>query len=262
MNPINLNFIQDDIFAYLQSDPFFANIFLYELKPANLQSQVNKALAGLQMTNGKSGAAVEIGKPWMVNPLPNAPGPRCEISARFIIKTQPTINLGPNGTGIATEQISLHLVQALLEWGAEGSQSGSWFCSNNFDAPAQFGQDAPFEGRIVDMRAMFAATPLVRTTTPSISGGGGSGNAVITVPTPDTVTAAIIFTTDGTCPGFIQGQSPVLAPGGYPIYPNAFLGTTQSYAGPFAAPVGTVIRAMALTPGKLPSIVNYSLVTS
>jgi hypothetical protein len=244
---VNFDTLQEDVLAYFSSDPFFANVFLFAVKPGNIQSQVNQALSGLKAIGGKSGASIEIGKPFLTDPMADSPGPVAFVEMRFLVKTQPTINLGQSGTGIPTEQISAHVIQALLEWGAEGSVSGSFFPSSDFDSPADFGEGVPFEGRLVKMRAKIVFTPLPRTQTPILTGSASS--VTITVAAPDAA-APVLYTTDGTAPGYVQGTANPA-------------GTSTIYTVPFAVASGTVVRAIAIGAGagELPSIINYSVVT-
>lgn len=242
---INYDTNQADLVLYLQNCALFVNTFIFAVKEGNIQSEVNKALSGLKSINGKSGSSIEVGKPFLVDSMTEAPGPTAVIENRFLVKTQPTINLGPNGSGLPTEQLSAGLIQALLEWGSEGSQAGSFVPSGNFDSPAHFGESSPFEGRLVVMRCKIAFTPLPRTITPVLA--GDTSAVSIAVAAPDAA-APVLFTIDGTMPGFSQGTANPA-------------GTSVLYTAPFAVPSGAVVRAMAIAPGKLPSIVNYSTIT-
>lgn len=243
---VNYESMQADVLAYLASDFFLSNVYLFASKPADLRSEAAKSMSGLKVVNGKSGAAIEIGKPFLVDIEEEAPGPTGFIEMRFLVKTYPTINNGFAGTGLVAEAISLHLIQALLEWAAAGSQSGSFIPSPNCDTPAVGDKSDPWEGRYVVMRAKVAATPLLRTVAPEISEAPAL-TANISVGGPDAA-APILYTIDGSAPGYIQGTTNPA-------------GTSALYVAPFAVASGTVIRCMALAPGKLPSVMNMSTIT-
>ena len=237
-----------DIATYLASIPYFAAVEMHIFQPANLSAQVKKALAALKPANGKSGMSIEISKPFLVNPNPESSGPEAFIEMRFLIKMQPTLNFGANGTGLKIEDVDLNLVQSLMDWAPSGSASGPFFPPQNFSSPASAGPDDPFDRRLVVMRAKVLFEPLIHTGTPACSGGGGDGDVTITVAAPDNA-APILYTTDGTAPGYIQGTTDPA-------------GSSTLYAAPFAAEVGTLIRAVAIAPGKLPSVITYDPVTS
>lgn len=245
MNLVSYANLQADALAYLSSIAPLYQVFLFASKPADIASDVAKALSGLKATNGASGAAIEIGKPFLAEIDPDSPGPTGFVELRFLVKTFPTINNGARGTKLIAEEISLLLIQSLLEWGAEGSQAGSFIPAANCDTPAFGAKEDPWEGRYVVMRAKFSATPLLRTVTPVLT--GDTSAVTIAVAAPDAA-AGIYYTLDGTCPGVAQGT------------PNPG-GTSIVYTAPFPVASGTVVRSMAIAASKLPSIVNYSTVT-
>jgi hypothetical protein len=243
---VNYNTLQADVLAYLCSDSFFANVFLYAGKPNDPAAQVANALSGLKATNGKCGASIEISKPFLVDPMPNAPGPTAVIEMRFIVKVNPLVNNGQAGTKLTAEMIDSHLIQSLLEWGAEGSQSGSFYCPGNFSSPAHFPDDAGLEGRLVVMHAKISFTPLARTAAPLLSENPAL-TCVITNQDADGATV-LLYTTDGSMPGYKQGTTTAA-------------GTAQIYAAPFAVASGTTIRAIAISSTKLPSICQQCTIT-
>lgn len=239
--------IQDDVVAYLTTDPFFAHVFIFSVKPRSLATQVSQALSGHKLTNGKAGASIEVGKPFLVDPDPNSPGPNAFIEMRFLVKVQPTINDGANGTKLSAEAIDAHLIQSLMGWASEGAQSGPFFPPADVSTPAHFGDDVAFEGRLVKMRAGITFTPLQRTATPQLTETGPLQIA-IACGSPDAA-AVILYTTDGSTPGYQQGKT-------------VPAGTTKSYAAPFNVADGTIVRAIAIADGKLPSDINYSIINA
>src|SRR5271157_2653003 len=103
--------VQPDVYYKLLSEPYFQNIAIFKVREKRLDTEVNKALAGLAGRNGKGGATIEVLMPTLKGALNNTPGPVCTLEQRFIVKAQETVNNGARGTGLSLEQIAVNLAQ-------------------------------------------------------------------------------------------------------------------------------------------------------
>jgi len=199
--------VQPDVYNKLLSEAYFANIAIFMIREKRLDTEVNRALSGLQGRNGKGGAAIEVLMPTLKTALPDTAGPVCVLEQRLIVKEQPTVNLGTNGTGLSCDQLFFL-----------GGPMQGFYAAPSFYKYIDTGSGKPFVAIQVSLNATFVLTSLQRTVAPAAAAqtvtltdqqsGGGS---------------AIYYTTDGSFPG-----------GGNP---NAI-----QYTMPFTVASGAIVR--------------------
>jgi hypothetical protein len=214
--------VQPDVYNKLLSEAYFANIAVFAIREKRLDTEVNRALSGLQGRNGKGGATIEVLMPTLKTALPDSAGPVCILEQRFVVKEQPTVNLGANGTGLTCEQIAVNLAQTFQLFFLGGPMQG-FYAAPSFYKYIEEGSDKPFVAIQVVLNATFVLTTLQRTLAP------GAEAAAQTVALTDEQPgggSAIYYTTDGSFPG--SGN------------PNAIRYTT-----PFTVASGTTVRTAA-----------------
>jgi hypothetical protein len=229
--------VQPDVYYKLLTEPWFGNIAIFKVREKRLDTEVNRALAGLAGRNGMGGASIEVLMPTLKSALPDTAGPVCTLEQKFIVKEQPTVNQGAHGTGLSVEQIAVNLAQTFQLFFLGGPMQG-FYAAPTFYEYISTAADVPFIPLAVTLRATFALTALTRTLVPAASAvaetvtltdqqpGGGS---------------ALYYTTDGSFPG--SGN------------PNAMLYTT-----PFTVASGTVVRAAAYNGALQGSMVDTFVV--
>jgi hypothetical protein len=230
--------VQPDVYYKLLSEPYFQNVAIFMVREKRLDTEVNRALSGLAGRNGKGGATVEVRMPTLKGAMPDTPGPVCTLEQQFVVKEQPTVNLGANGTGLTAEQIAVNIAQTFQLFFLGGPMQG-FRAAPAFYEYGDAGADAPCVLVKVTLQATFVLTALTRTLMPAASA------------TAETVTltdqqpgggSAIYYTTDGSFPG--AGN------------PNA-----EVYSTPFAVAGGTVVRTAAYNGGLQGSMVDTFTVT-
>lgn len=225
--------LQNDVLVALQSNAALQKVQFFAVKDADILSQINAAL-------GSVGASCSISKVFLRGVDPDANPIAALIEMRFEVKLKPAINNSAAGTGLTAEQIEMFVIQALVGWSAVGSMSGCFFCAPDPSMPAVY-PDKGHEGRLLRLQARFVGAPAATTVTPIIS---GTHTAVtITVGAPDAA-APVLYTTDDSCPGYVQGTTTPA-------------GTSTLYTVPFATTAGAPVRAVAIAAGKIPSSVNW-----
>jgi hypothetical protein len=214
--------VQPDVYCKLLSEPLFENIAVFKIRDKRLDSEVNRALAGLQGRNGKGGASIEVLKPSLKGALPETAGPICTLEQRFLVKEQPSVNQGANGTGLSAEQIAVSLAQTFQLFYLGGAMQG-FYAAPTFYHYQPVKEDAPFLVIAVTLQATFALTALTRTLVPAASAAAGTVTLADNQPGGGSV---IYYTTDGSFPG--------------PGNPAALI-----YSAPFSVAGGSVVRTAA-----------------
>lgn len=214
--------VQPDVYAKLLSEPFFNSVAVFKIREKRLDTEVNRALAGLGGRNGGSGATIEVLMPTLKAALTDTAGPVCTLEQQFIVKEQPTVNLGAHGTGLTAEQIAVNLAQTFQLFFLGGALQG-FYAAPVFYQYQAAEANAPFIMLRVTMHATFVLSALTRTLAPAAS--ENAGMVTLTDQQPGGG-SRIYFTKDGSFPG--AGN------------PGAAV-----YAAPFAASGGTVVRTAA-----------------
>lgn len=171
--------------------------------------------------------------PTLKSALVETAGPVCTLEQRFIVKEQPTVNMGTNGTGLSAEQIAVQIAQTFQLFFLGGAMQG-FYAAPTFYRYVDSGKDAPFVAIEVTLHATFQLTPMARTVQPAASAAGETITLTDQQPGGGSV---IYYTTDGSFPG-----------GGNP--------TAVLYQQPFTLAVGTVVRTAAYNGGLQGSMVD------
>jgi hypothetical protein len=229
--------VQPDVCNKLLSEPYFASIAIFAIREKRLDTEVNRALSGLQGRNGKGGATIEVLMPTLKTALPDTPGPVCILEQTFIVKEQPTVNLGANGTGLTCEEIAVNLAQTFQLFFLGGPMQG-FYAAPAFYKYLNEGRDKPFVAIQVVLNATLVLTPLQRTVVPAAAAEAQTVTLTDQQPGGGSV---IYYTTDGSFPG--SGN------------PNAI-----EYATPFTVASGTVVRTAAYNGALQGSMVDTFLV--
>ena len=230
--------VQPDVYYKLLSEPLFENVAVFKIRDKRLDSEVNRALAGLQGRNGKGGASIEVLMPSLKGALPETAGPICTLEQKFLVKEQPSVNQGANGTGLSAEQIAVNIAQTLQLFYLGGAMQG-FYAAPTFYHYQPVKEDAPFLVIAVTLQATFALTALTRTLAPAASAAAGSVTLADNQPGGGSV---IYYTTDGSFPG--SGNE-----------------AAHIYSGPFAVASGSVVRTAAYNGSLQGSMVDTFTVT-
>jgi len=229
--------VQPDVYYKLLTEPWFQNIAIFKIRQKRLDTEVNRALAGLAGRNGKGGASIEVLMPALKSALSETAGPICTLEQKFIVKEQPTVNQGANGTGLSAEQIAVNLAQTFQLFFLGGPMQG-FYTAPTFYEYVVAPQDVPYVALLVTLRATFALTALTRTLAPAVS---AAAETVTLADQQPGAGSALYYTTDGSFPG--SGN------------PNAIL-----YTSPFAVASGTLVRAAAYNGALQGSMVDTFVV--
>jgi Fn3 associated len=230
--------VQPDVYYKLLTEPWFENIAVFKIREKRLDSEVNRALAGLAGQNGKGGATIEVLMPSLKSALPETAGPICTLEQSFIVKEQPTVNQGANGTGLSVEQIAVNLAQTFQLFYLGGPMQG-FYAAPEFYKYQPVPNGSPFIAVAVVLQATFALTPLARTLAPAASAVGETVTLTDQQPGGG---SAIYYTTDGSFPG-----------SGNPA--------AVEFSTPFTVASGTLVRAAAYNGALQGSMVNTFVVT-
>jgi hypothetical protein len=214
--------VQPDVYYKLLTEPWFEDIAIFKIRDKRLDSEVNRALAGLAGRNGKGGASIEVLMPVLKSALPDTAGPICTLEQKFLVKEQPAVNQGANGTGLSVEQIAVNIAQTFQLFYLGGPMQG-FYAGPEFYKYQTLPDEVPFLAVAVTVQATFALTALTRTLAPAVS--AAAETVTLTDQQPGGG-SAIYYTTNGSFPG--AGN------------PAAILYTT-----PFSVASGTVVRTAA-----------------
>lgn len=231
--------VQPDVYNKLLSEGYFADVAIFRIREKRLDTEVSRALSGLQGRNGKGGATIEVLMPTLRTALPDTAGPVCVLEQKFIVKEQPTVNLGANGTGLTCEQIAVNLAQTFQLFFLGGPMQG-FYASPAFYKYIEAGSGKPQVAIQVELNATFVLTALQRTLAPAAAAAGQTVTLTDQQPGGG---STIYYTTDGSFPG--SGNA------------NAIQYTT-----PFTVASGTIVRTAAYNGGLQGSMVDTFIVAS
>jgi hypothetical protein len=229
--------VQPDVYYKLLSELWFENIAIFKIREKRLDTEVNRALAGLAGRNGKGGASIEVLMPSLKTALPDTAGPVCTLEQKFIVKEQPTVNQGANGTGLSVEQIAVSLAQTFQLFYLGGPMQG-FYAAPEFYKCQPIPEDAPFIAVAVTLHATFALTALARTLAPAVSAVAET----VTLTDQQPGGSTLYYTTDGSFPG--SGNA-----------------AATTYSTPFTVAGGTVVRVAAYNGALQGSMVDTFTVT-
>ncbi len=191
-----------------------------------IQSAIDKALAGMTKRGGKAGLAVRVLMPEAECPSPNVPGPELEITLTIQVTENPLFNEGANGTGITAEQCALNIASSLGDW---PRGSSGVYC----DRRAL--RVVPDDGRIITdvvVKTLVQVPYYPTVSAPVIT----EGETLLTL-SCGTEAAAIYYTTNDSMP----------APG------NA---AATLYTAPFEPPASGTVRVCAFKSGFKASAIS------
>ncbi len=230
--------VQPDVYYKLLSEPWFKDIAIFKIRDKRLDSEVNRALAGLAGRNGKGGASIEVLMPVLKGAMAETAGPVCTLEQKFIVKVQPSVNQGAHGTGLSVEQIAVNIAQTFQLFYLGGAMQG-FYAGPEFYKYQAVPEGVPFLAVAVTVQATFALSALTRTLVPAAS--AAAETVTLTDQQPGGG-SAIYYTIDGSFPG--AGNA------------NAVL-----YTVPFTVPSGTVVRTAAYKAGLIGSMIDNATVT-
>ncbi len=78
--------------------------------------------------------------PTLRTAMPDTAGPVCILEQKFIVKEQPTVNLGANGTGLTCEQIAVNLAQTFQLFFLGGPMQGFYAAPSFYKYVSGFGE--------------------------------------------------------------------------------------------------------------------------
>lgn len=161
----------------------------------SFQDEINRALAGHALRNGKAGLAVIVLLPEASVPQPHIPGPQADLVFKVHVLEDAITNEGDNGTGIPAEHLALTLLGLghLFKAGTNqifyaDQQQLTPLSLDSAKTTASLGYEIAF-------RSPLAVTPISAAAAPSIAVA-----ASVTLSSA-TSGAAIRYTLDGTFPG-------------------------------------------------------------
>jgi hypothetical protein len=183
---------QDDFFARLSLDSFFAEISVLEQRKGVTESDVEVALSTLNEKAGKIGAVVIVLMPDLVPTEPDAPGPEYRVRSTVQVITQALFNESATGTQKSAEQIAQRVRQLLHRFG-----TGAGVFS--FAGMEPIAQDAGKVSYGVTFTRLARDEDLPRCGTPLIDPDEGAAPQLVTL-TCATAGASLYSTTDGSYP--------------------------------------------------------------
>jgi hypothetical protein len=227
MSPLET--VQSDIFGRILAAPYFADISVYLFRPraaggmTAIQSEVDKALAGLVERGGKVGVAIVVQMPLGTSQNPDVPGPRLTFNFSVSVYERPIVNMdSARGTQKSAEDVACEVLRLLHQWKPNPSQILTAAANAIVPVEAAPGVVA-YDCRLDQMTGLVplvkAAAPVIDATTPTA--------VALTSATPG---AAILYSLAGE----------------YPATP---------YAAPFDG-TGLLVRAVASAPGLAASNIS------
>jgi hypothetical protein len=229
--------VQPDVCYKLLSEPWYENIAIFKIREKRLDTEVNRVLSGLAGRNGKGGASIEVLMPSLKTALAETAGPSCTLEQKFLVKEQPTVNQGANGTGLSVEQIAVNIAQTFQLFYLGGPMQG-FYAAPEFYKYQAVPEEAPFIAVAVALQATFALTALARTLAPAAS---ASTETVTLTDQQPGGGSTLYYTTDGSFPG---SGNPAATP----------------YTIPFTVASGTVVRTAAYNGSLQGSMVDTFVV--
>jgi hypothetical protein len=114
---------QVDMYEKLLDAPYFADVGVFLFRPrasggmTQVQSEIDKQLAGLVARGGKTGACVIVMMPIAGSQDPNVPGPRLTFTFVVRVIERPMVNMDTaNGSLKPAEEIALEVLQQFHQW--------------------------------------------------------------------------------------------------------------------------------------------------
>jgi len=233
---MSLQRFQLDVAARLEEAAFFANVPIFVLRPraaltaAQIQDRINAALGALTTQNAKAGLCATVLMPLLTTQKQELPGPYLHLQCTVRVQENVIVNMGANGTQIASEDAAIAVAQVLHLW-TPGGTAGIVRAATETITP-----NVTFVGKVtydVLVESDLDLECMPKTAQPYLSNDGGT----ISITCADE-SAAIYYTTDGTAPW--AGNS---------TYPS----TAVVYTETFSPEAGTLVRAAAFTTGRLGS---------
>jgi hypothetical protein len=223
--------LQLDIFGRLSGADYFSDIALYLIRPRSrqeatlIQTNIEKALAGMETKNGKAGVACRVEMPFIDVEKPELPGPYTAIVATIRVIENPLVNMSTAGTEKSAEDIGSEVLSELHHWVPWGSGNiqRALFAERRALEPVD---ELVAEGKIAydaTLRTRREIAPEPRAAMPSIVLGGS------TITITSIATSQTYYTLNGS----------------YPWSGNGLL-----YSVPFTAPAsGSQVRAVTYKTG-------------
>jgi len=239
-----LNRVQDDIAERLETVKYLEDVTIFSLRPsrdgkgpqiADLQTNLDKVLAGMVMKNGKNGAAVSVLMPMFDVKSPNLPGPQGELTVEVLAQEHPLINNGVSGTRKTCESIAICVLQSLHQFRMEGATQNFYADQDAITPSLEFAPKLTYR---LKLRAQLQLRDKPRCLMPTIS-----EVAPFTVQlTNRTIGDSIYFTTDGS-------------------FPRSGKESATLYTEPFAVESGTVVRWASYREDLLGSDIGRAIIT-
>jgi len=238
---MSLQRFQLDVAARLQAAPFFATVPIFVFRPraamsaAEIQERINAALGALTGQNSKAGLCATVLMPLVTTRQQELPGPYLHLECTVRVQENVLINMGANGTQIASEDAAIAVAQTLHLWTPGGTagvlRAASKAITPNHSSDGKVTYDVQIESELDLACEPVTAQPFITT-----------GDGAVSIACSDE-SAALYYTTDGTAPW-----------PGNASYPS----TAAPYNAPFAAPPsGTLLRAAAFAPGIQGSDITF-----
>ena len=197
VNSTILTSLQSEALNRLLSEDYFSDITGYIEDDSVTLTRIQNTLKGIQLKDGKQGAAFVVRMPRLVVSGGDVAGP--EGTAEIVVECVhlPIYNdSAKGGTGKDADEIALYVVNTLHEYlprGLDGVR-GNFMASN--DAIEPIGASEKGVAYLARVRVPITVGRTTRVARPAASASGGNVTA-----TCSTAGAAIYYTTDGSYPG-------------------------------------------------------------
>jgi len=184
---------QDDFFARLLADEYFADVAILKQRDGVTENDITTRLATLNKRGGKLGACVIVLMPECEPKQPNVNPPESDLIQALQVVESPLLNFGASGAGKTAEQIGRRIRQLFHHFYDGGF--GTWYlhADSPIDRPkGQVSRGLAFRRHHQDEALAKVATPTV-----AITGSALPYNVTLACATSG---AAILYTVDGTYP--------------------------------------------------------------
>lgn len=217
--------LQRDILGRLESCPEFHHVCLQVLSTngekgtASVRDQIENALTGITLTNGKCGLGAVIVIPEVVveDNMRGVPGPQIALNCTVQVMENDLFNRGDQGTGITAESLAFTVLSLLHLWQPGGGIM--LLAAREAIQPAEAAEDLSATNcYAVNLTAPMATQPAAKVNAPSLDVAAG----VLTL--SGVIGAEHWFTLDGT-------------------FPRPMAPTAQLYTATVSVPSGALIRA-------------------
>lgn len=248
--------VQPSIVAKLLGESYFNYMQVFAIYEKRVDSQVDMALSGKTVRNGKAGATIEVYYPVSTDAITGSPGPDSFLEVVLIVRTWNLINKGHAGTGLDCEAIAERLVSTFHQWFL-APVGAAFFPGTTFREAIDTGKPN-MQGQKVTLRIGMKSDPLPKTGTPLMAVEISPLTYQLANNTSDP-DADIYYTLDGSPPG--PGNYGSVFPASSPPNPSQ-TGTSIVYTEPFTVTPNTIIRWSAWAAGKCGSSENMIIATS